>query len=112
MGTSLDWLRDENLTQIDFVSKRELNQQTAQVLARVTADSPVIITERGEPRWKLSELDAEDLHLTGLARLQALGIATRPKESHFTGSWPEYVTGPKRTSAEVDELLAELKGDH
>ena len=42
------------------ISKRELNQQTAAVLARVTDSEDVVVTERGVPRWRIvSARDAE-----------------------------------------------------
>src|SRR3546814_16493844 len=40
------------------ISKRELNHQTAQVLAAIQAGEAVLVTERGVPRWRIEAVDA------------------------------------------------------
>lgn len=89
------------------ISKRELNQQTAAVLARVTDSEDVIVTERGVPRWRvISAAGAESV----LARLQ--------REGRFTPAgtepvpWPADVGGSAYVSSEVDALLDETRGEH
>lgn len=94
-------------TASDVVTKRDLNQKTAQVLARVTPDHPVTVSERGEPRWKIVAYQEE---LTGLERLAALGLATPPAETPVR--WPEHTGGPTYTSEEFDALLEEMKGEY
>ena len=56
------------------VTKRQLNQDTATVLASVAVDHPVVVTERGRQEWRISRYD--EAPLTGLARLEALGQIT------------------------------------
>ncbi len=86
------------------VSKRELNQQTAQVLDGVSPGQPVLITERGIARWRIEAVDAST---DPIARLRAEGRITAAKAS--PAPW-----GPidrSRTPAEVDALLEEMRGD-
>ncbi len=91
------------------VSKRELNQQTAKVLASVREDGPVYITERGQPRWRIETADGS---ADPLERLRAQGRVTPP--SRHPPAWPDdwgkHTHG--RTPADVDALLDEMRGDH
>lgn len=89
------------------VSKRELNQHTAAVLARATAAGEVLITERGTPRWRISEFRGDDMPL---ARLQREGRYTPPAVT--PAAWPSVPAGPSYTDDDVDALLGELRGDH
>lgn len=89
------------------VTKRDLNQHTAHVLDQVTDARDVVVTERGEPRWRVSMYrDAEG----GLARLEQLGRYTPPTDS--PEPWPDRGHGPEYTGDQVDALLDEAKGDH
>ena len=89
------------------ISKRELNQKTAAVLARVTGVEDVVVTERGVPRWRvISAREPEDV----LGRLQRQGRFTPARST--PSPWPSRVGGPAYTSSEADALLAEMRGDH
>ena len=89
------------------VSKRDLNQHTAEVLAQVIQTGEVVITERGEPRWRVSSYDGGD---DALARAERRGHYTPPPSTAV--AWPATVGGPKYRSTDVDALLDEFKGDH
>lgn len=88
------------------ISKRELNQQTAQVLAAVRAGEPVLVTERGIARWRIEALDAA---VDPVARLRAEGRITPAKAE--PRAWPETTGLPRYTAAEVDALFADSRGD-
>ena len=87
------------------ISKRELNQQTARVLAAVDAGEAVVVTERGVARWRIEAIAA---HPDPIERLRAEGRINPAKKS--TAPWPErdYRT---RTPSDVDALLAEMRED-
>lgn len=89
------------------VSKRELNQQTAAVLDRVTDTDDVVVTERGEPRWRVSAVKTGD---SALARLEREGRYTPPVAAPT--AWPDGPGGPAYTDNEVDALLDEMRGGH
>lgn len=91
------------------ISKRELNQQTARVLAAVREDEPVYITERGVPRWRI---EATDGSADPLQRLRAQGRVTA--RSEHPPAWPDDwgKDDQGRTPADVDALLNEMRGDH
>lgn len=99
-------------TRFDTVSKRELNQQTAEVLSRVTSDNPVVVTERGEPRWKVIEFDSGELHLTGLKRLEVLGLVTPAIKPKFKRTRQPSGNWLTRSPEERDAILADMKGDY
>lgn len=88
------------------VTKRELNQRTADVLAAVSDDADVVITERGVPRWRVSTVRPAD---TTLSRLEREGRYTPPAARPT--AWPCRGAGPPRTDAQVDALLDETRGD-
>jgi len=88
------------------VSKRELNQQTAQVLAEVRAGEPVLVTERGIARWRIEALDAA---VDPVARLRAEGRITPAKSE--PRPWPAAAGTRRYTPAEVDALFADSRGD-
>ncbi|WP_293695415.1 type II toxin-antitoxin system Phd/YefM family antitoxin [uncultured Agrococcus sp.] len=89
------------------VSKRELNQNTAGVLDAVTDAEDVVVTERGRPRWRLSTTrESADT----LQRFERDGRYTPP--SSAPAPWPQQPGGPEYTEEEVDELLADLRGEH
>lgn len=89
------------------ISKRELNQQTAKVLAAVDAGESVVITERGVPRWRIDAFEA-DADTDPIERLRAQGRIIPAKKNQMP--WPErdYTT---KTPADVDALLAEMRED-
>ncbi|WP_372699163.1 type II toxin-antitoxin system prevent-host-death family antitoxin [Arthrobacter sp. JSM 101049] len=89
------------------VSKRELNQQTAAVLDRVTDTDDVVVTERGKARWRISAVRESD---TTLARLEREGRYTPPARQ--PRPWPETAGGRAYTAAEADALIDETRGDH
>jgi prevent-host-death family protein len=92
---------------METVTKRELNQHTATVLERVGGGVEIVVTERGRPRWRVTGYVEP---VGGLDRLQREGRytppATRPTD------WPDHGAGAVITSARVDELLDETRGDH
>lgn len=89
------------------VTKRELNQNTAEVLSRVTDGEPLVVTERGRPRWRVTVAhQAESM----LERLEHEGRFT-PAAASPT-AWPQSPGGPPYTTAEADELLEAMRGDH
>ncbi|MFT3799557.1 type II toxin-antitoxin system Phd/YefM family antitoxin [Microbacterium sp.] len=89
------------------VTKRDLNQRTSDVLAQAAEIGEVIVTERGEPRWRVSAYRGQD---GALARAERQGRYTAPSSTPVP--WPEVVGGPRYESAGVDALLEEVKGDH
>ncbi len=89
------------------VSKRELNQQTAAVLDKVTEVDDVVVTERGKPRWRVSVVRESD---TALARLEREGRYTPPTSD--PAPWPRLPGGPAYTAGEVDALIDDMRGDH
>jgi len=60
---------------MDRIGVRELNQNTSQVLARVSAGETIEITDRGRPVARLVPVDDDTSTLT---RLVASGRATAP----------------------------------
>lgn len=90
------------------ISKRELNQQTARVLAGVREDEPVLVTERGVPRWRI---EAADASADPMARLRAQGRII-PRKKNLP-AWPKdwERRGRSRTPADVDALLEDMRGD-
>ncbi len=88
------------------VSKRELNQQTAQVLAGVTAGDPVVVTDRGVPRWRIEAIEA---HPDPVERLRIEGRLT-PAKKH-PRAWTTDREVRHYTPADVDALLDEFRRD-
>lgn len=88
------------------ISKRELNQQTAQVLAVVDAGESVVVTERGVPRWRIDAFDAD---ADPIERLRAQGRITPAKQNPMP--WPESEDDPPYSPADVDRLYAEMRDD-
>jgi antitoxin (DNA-binding transcriptional repressor) of toxin-antitoxin stability system len=82
------------------VTKRELNQQTAKVLAAVEAGETVLVTERGVAKWRIESA----LHpVDPLARLESEGRLTRAR--HDPAPWPgDAPAGRRYTPDEIDEL--------
>lgn len=89
------------------ISKRELNQQTAAVLEKVTDTDDVVVTERGTPRWRVTTVRESD---TTLARLEREGRYTPP--SSEPAPWPAVPGGPTYTADAADALINEMRGDH
>lgn len=89
------------------VTKRELNQQTAAILAAASAGEPVVVTERGVARWRI---DAIDAHPDPVARLRAEGKIIRV--SGRTVGSAGFDDSPRRyTPAEVDAVFAKSRDD-
>lgn len=90
------------------ISKRDLNQQTAQVLAAIHAGEAVLITERGIPRWRIEAIDAIS---DPVARLRAQG-RIRPASPN-PPPWPKKdpENYPGRTPAEIDALIDDMRGN-
>lgn len=99
--------RGSTLESMQTFTKRELNQRTAAVLSQVTDAADVVVTERGEPRWRVSAVRDSD---TALARLEREGRYTPPASE--PAPWPRRPGGPAYTGAEADALLDEMRGDH
>lgn len=89
------------------VTKRDLNQHTASVLAEVTQTGDVVVTERGEPRWRVSSFQGHD---APLVQMERDGRYTPPASTPVP--WPRHPGGPRYTAAEVEALLDEMHGDH
>lgn len=82
------------------VTKTELNQQTAKVLARVAAGERLIITDRGRPIAELSPPSQ-----TAWERLVSAGRVVLPSRS---GALPTPAATSDRPSREIlDDLRAE-----
>ena len=88
------------------VTKRELNQQTAQVLAEVVVGAPVVVTERGVPRWRIEVIEAA---ADPVARLRAEGRIIPAKQN--PAPWPKRRRSTRRTPADVDALLNDMRGE-
>lgn len=88
------------------VTKRELNQQTARVLAGAAAGESVIVTDRGVPRWRIEAIEA---HPDPIERLRAQGRIT-PAKKH-PRAWTAHDEPRRYTPDEVDALLDETRGD-
>lgn len=89
------------------ITKRELNQHTAAALSQVTDTADLVVTERGEPRWRISSVHGAD---TTLAQLEREGRYTPP--SSTPAPCPRHPGGRTYTAAEADALLDEARGDH
>ena len=87
------------------VTKRQLNQHTAEVLADAV-NGPVVVTERGIPRWRI---EAIDVHPDPVERLRAEG-RIRPARKE-PAVWP-LRNAQGRTPADVDARYQEMRGDH
>ena len=86
------------------ISKRELNQQTAQVLAAVTVGKPVVVTERGVARWRIEAVEGSS---DPIARLRAEGRITPAKRKPA----PWTVAEARYTPSMVEALFAGSRGD-
>ncbi|MDR1798853.1 MAG: type II toxin-antitoxin system prevent-host-death family antitoxin [Bifidobacteriaceae bacterium] len=90
------------------ITKRTLNHQTAAVLESVaTTGRPVTVTERGVPKWQIVALTTggDDPYTAALREGRLTPRAERPR------AWPpRRATG--RSTAEIDRIIAQLKGDH
>jgi antitoxin (DNA-binding transcriptional repressor) of toxin-antitoxin stability system len=89
------------------ITKRELNQQTAAALDKVTDTEDLVVTERGRPRWRVSAVRESD---TTLARMEREGRYTPP--SSDPTPWPAAPGGPRYSADEADALIDEMRGDH
>lgn len=91
---------------MESVSKRDINQQTAAVLERVSEVGEVVVTERGRPTWRITPYRGEE---SVLDRLEGEGRYSPPASS--PDPWPVHPGGAAYTSAEVDALIDEIRGD-
>ena len=87
------------------VSKRQLNQQTAAVLASVVRGESVTVTERGVDRWHIEVVDGEP---DVFERLVTQGRVTLPPAE--PAAWESQDDGV-RTPADVDALLEDVRGE-
>jgi len=90
---------------VKTISKRQLNQQTARVLAEVEAGESVVVTERGVPRWRIVAIGAGR---DPIERLRAEGRIVPASKN--APPWPERDYS-ERSPADVDRLYAELRED-
>lgn len=86
------------------ISKRELNQQTAQVLDAITAGQAVVVTERGVARWRIEAVKPSG---DATEKLRAEGRITPAKRK--PAPWPD--GKPRYTPARVDALFRESRGE-
>lgn len=89
---------------MNTVTKRQLNQQTSQVLAAVKPGRPVTVTERGTALWRIEAVAEPSAPID---RLRAAGRVIPAKEDPA----PWTPAGPQRTPAEIDALLTEFRED-
>lgn len=89
------------------VTKRELNQRTAEVLALVSDAEDVVVTERGVPRWRVVSVQGDWSVLDKLARE---GRYHPPTD--VPPPWPDHVGGPAYTDEQATAVLDEVRGDH
>ncbi|MDO4241179.1 MAG: type II toxin-antitoxin system prevent-host-death family antitoxin [Microbacteriaceae bacterium] len=91
------------------ITKRELNQQTAKILERVTLEGEVIVSEYGEPKWKIVRYAKAHTLEERLDELERQGVAIqRPKGERM--KFPK-LTEKQYTEAEMEALIQEMKGD-
>jgi antitoxin (DNA-binding transcriptional repressor) of toxin-antitoxin stability system len=92
-----------------IISKREFKQWTTKVLAGVREDHPVVVTERGVPRWRIEAADGQG---DPLSRLRAQGRVVTRKKNPLP--WPEdwEARAGGRTPSDVDALHQAMRGDH
>lgn len=90
---------------MNTISKRELNQQTARMLAKVRASAPLLVTERGVARWRIEAIDgARDPVLR--MRMDGRIVPAKPDPQPWHAGRARY------THAEVDALFADSRGEH
>ena len=87
------------------LTKREIARDTARALALVDEIGLVTVTERGTKRWDITPHKASPAD-----RLVVLPEYTPP--APVPPPWPDHGIGPSRTTAEVEQILDELRGDH
>jgi len=85
-------------------TKRELNQRTSDVLAAAQTDGPIIVTERGVPRWRIEAMQGPSAPVD---RLRADGRVIEAKTS--PAPWDS--SDGSRSATEIDALLDELRTD-
>jgi len=90
------------------VTKRELNQQTARVLAEVTAGDSLIVTDRGVARWRIERVDA---HPDPIERLRSEGRIIPAKKNPRPITTPQTPEAARYTSAQIDAILDEMRQD-
>ena len=89
------------------ITKRELNQQTAKVLAQVEAGETVIVTERGIPKWRIEQAHLAVDPLEHWRRQGSLTTASENPES-----WPDDEPATRTyTADEIEALVDDIRGD-
>jgi antitoxin (DNA-binding transcriptional repressor) of toxin-antitoxin stability system len=89
------------------VTKRDLSRRTADVLAIARHDGAVTVTERGRAKWTIV---AGPVAADPLAAWVAQGLA-EPAEAPI--NWDDQAwQGQAYTSADIDQIVDDLKGDH
>ncbi len=91
------------ISSVETVTKRDLNQRTSAVLDQVIETGEVIVTERGEPRWRVSAYRSQD---APLARAERQGRYTPPAST--PAPWPNRPGGPAYESDDVEALLIRM----
>lgn len=92
---------------LKIIAKRELNQQTAKVLADVDEGETIIVTERGVPRWRI-----ERAHVASdpLEHWRRLGLLTPSRAD--PEPWPDDQPAPGGYSIEfVQDRVDETRGE-
>jgi antitoxin (DNA-binding transcriptional repressor) of toxin-antitoxin stability system len=88
-------------------TKRDINHRTAQVLDQIAAErAPAVITERGTPRWRIEPI----LPPSASPLEQAIRDGRVQPRSDYPPPWPPRRPSD-RTSEQIDQLVAEIKGD-
>jgi antitoxin (DNA-binding transcriptional repressor) of toxin-antitoxin stability system len=90
---------------VKTVTKRQLNQQTAAVLAAASAGEDVVVTERGVARWRIEAITENP---DPIARLRAQGRIAPPKAD--PAPWPK-LRGKRYTPGQVDALYEQMRSD-
>lgn len=88
------------------VTKRALNQNTAQVLEEALTHEALVVTERGTPRWRIEAIDSA---ADPVERLSAVGRIQPAKPN--PAPWSSLTNRPY-SSNEIDRLFADSRGDH
>ncbi|MCL1900494.1 MAG: hypothetical protein FWG11_08310 [Promicromonosporaceae bacterium] len=97
------------IDEVETVTKRELNQNTASVLARVRPGHTIEVTERGVASWWITPEPppAED----ALERMARLGQIQRPTGDGTFRDLKPIPEWEHHTSEDIQELLEWARGD-
>ncbi len=94
---------------MDTVTKRELNQDTASVLARVTDTNDITVTEDGVPRWQITTYQPGISDMVDTS--WSAELAPPPSLPPLPVQWPSDGEVPKYTEAQITEILDEIRAD-